>query len=181
MENHLSVRLGGKSCFSHTNPSNFGRPLRSLLLRYTAENVQATKFWYALSVSANFFRLYRKLITWSTNAKGLLHHGLDTASFPGFSPTSPYGVRERGENLGTRFGWTKIYPVHCVIHLLNNWCYNLVPRVLFPGFGDEVTGASSLPWLVKMVPSALLSLLYFLNFSFKSYNVCANYDCCTLQ
>ena len=36
MENHLSVRLGGKSCFSHTNPSNFGRPLRSLLLRYTA-------------------------------------------------------------------------------------------------------------------------------------------------
>ena len=178
MENHLNV---WKSCFSHTNPSNFGRPLRSLLLRYTAKNLQATKFWYALLVSANCFRLYRKLITWSTNAKGLLHHGLDTTSFPGFSPTRPYGMRERGENLGTRLGWTEIYQVHCVIHPLNNWRHNLVPGALFPGFGDEVTGASSLPLLVKMVPSALLSLLYFLKFSFKSYNVCANYDCCTLQ
>ena len=34
MENHLNV---WKGCFSHTNPSNFGWPLRSLLLRYTAK------------------------------------------------------------------------------------------------------------------------------------------------
>ena len=33
----------------------------------------------------------------------------------------PYGARERRENLGTRLSWTEIYPVHCVIHLLNNW------------------------------------------------------------
>ena len=33
MENHSSVT---------TNPSNFQRPLRSLLLRYTAENLQVT-------------------------------------------------------------------------------------------------------------------------------------------
>ena len=32
---------------------------------------------------------------------------------------------------------------------------------------------SSLPWIFKTVPSAILSLLYFLHFSFKSYNVCA--------
>ena len=30
--------LGGNSCFSHTNASNFRRPLQLLLLRYTAEN-----------------------------------------------------------------------------------------------------------------------------------------------
>ena len=29
--------LGGKSCFSHTNPSNFRLPLQSLLLRYRAQ------------------------------------------------------------------------------------------------------------------------------------------------
>ena len=55
------------------------------------------------------------------NAKGLLHHGLDTTSFSGFCPTRPYGARERRENLGTRLGWTEVYPAHCVIHLLNNW------------------------------------------------------------
>ena len=33
---------GGKSCFSHTNPSNFPRPLRSLFLRYTAEKSRVT-------------------------------------------------------------------------------------------------------------------------------------------
>ena len=42
MENHLSVTMGGKSCFSHTNPSHFWRLSQSLLLRYTAENVQVT-------------------------------------------------------------------------------------------------------------------------------------------
>ena len=30
----------------------------------------------------------------------------------------------------------------------------------------------SLPWIFKMVPSAMLSLLYFLDFSFKVYNLC---------
>ena len=39
MENHTSV-TGWQSCFSHTNASNFRRPLQSLLLRYTAENSQ---------------------------------------------------------------------------------------------------------------------------------------------
>ena len=42
---------------------------------------------------------------------------------------------------------------------------------------------SSLLWIFKMVPSAMLSFLYFLDFSFKSYNVCAvrpSYDYCTV-
>ena len=34
--------IHGKSGFSHTNASNFWRPLQSLLLRYTAENAQVT-------------------------------------------------------------------------------------------------------------------------------------------
>ena len=38
----IQAWLGVKSCFSHTNPSNFRRPLQSLLLRYTAENWQVT-------------------------------------------------------------------------------------------------------------------------------------------
>ena len=42
------IKRGGKSCFSHSNPSNFRRPLQSLLLRYTAENLQVTLFQYAL-------------------------------------------------------------------------------------------------------------------------------------
>ena len=40
MENHSSMT--GKIFFSRTNPSNFRRPLQSLLLRYTAENLQVT-------------------------------------------------------------------------------------------------------------------------------------------
>ena len=43
---------------------------------------------------------------------------------------------------------------------------------------------SSLPWISKTVPSAILSLLYLMDFSFKSYNVCAvqpSYDYYTLQ
>ena len=43
---------------------------------------------------------------------------------------------------------------------------------------------SPLPWIFKMVPCVMLSLFCFLDFSFKSYNVCAvkpSYDCCTLQ
>ena len=31
-----------KVFFSHTNPSNFQRPLQSLLLTYVAENLQVT-------------------------------------------------------------------------------------------------------------------------------------------
>ena len=49
----MQAWLDGKSCFSHTNASNFRRPLRSLLLRYTAENSQVTYFQYALSACAN--------------------------------------------------------------------------------------------------------------------------------
>ena len=30
--------LGGKSCFSHSDPSNFRQLLQSLLLRYMAES-----------------------------------------------------------------------------------------------------------------------------------------------
>ena len=30
----MQVGLGSKSCFSHTNASNFWQPLKSLLLRY---------------------------------------------------------------------------------------------------------------------------------------------------
>ena len=32
----MQALLDGKSCFSHTNASNFRQPLESLLLRYTA-------------------------------------------------------------------------------------------------------------------------------------------------
>ena len=35
----MQALLDGKSCFSHTNASNFRRPLQSLLSGYTAENV----------------------------------------------------------------------------------------------------------------------------------------------
>ena len=38
----MRARLDGRSCFSHTNASNFRRPLQSLLLRYTAENAQVS-------------------------------------------------------------------------------------------------------------------------------------------
>ena len=31
--------MNGKRCVSHTNASNFRRPLQSLLLKYTAENL----------------------------------------------------------------------------------------------------------------------------------------------
>ena len=38
----MRALLDGKSCFSHTNASNFRRPLQSLVLSYTAENAQVT-------------------------------------------------------------------------------------------------------------------------------------------
>ena len=38
--------LGGERCFSHTNPSNTPRLLQSLILRYTAENLQVTQLSY---------------------------------------------------------------------------------------------------------------------------------------
>ena len=44
--------------------------------------------------------------------------------------------------------------------------------------------AGFLPWIFKMVPSAMFSLLSFLNFSVKSYNLCAvklSYYHCILQ
>ena len=41
IENNASV-TGWQKLFSHTNASNFRRPLQSLLLRYTAENSQVT-------------------------------------------------------------------------------------------------------------------------------------------
>ena len=39
MENHSSV-TGWQGWFSDTNPSNFRRPLQSLLLRYMGKNLQ---------------------------------------------------------------------------------------------------------------------------------------------
>ena len=48
MENHSSV-TGWQELFSHTNSSKFRWLLQSLPLRYTAENLQVTKFYYALS------------------------------------------------------------------------------------------------------------------------------------
>ena len=51
----IQAWLGGKSCFSHTNPSNFQWLLQLLLFRYTAEYLQVTYFYYALSVPANKF------------------------------------------------------------------------------------------------------------------------------
>ena len=41
VEHHVSV-TGWQKLFSHSNASNFQRPLQLLLLRYTAENAQVT-------------------------------------------------------------------------------------------------------------------------------------------
>ena len=38
----MQARLDVKSCFSHTNGSNFRQPLQLLALRYMAENSQVT-------------------------------------------------------------------------------------------------------------------------------------------
>ena len=40
----IQACLDDKSCLSHTNASNFRRPLQSLLIRYTAETSQVTQF-----------------------------------------------------------------------------------------------------------------------------------------
>ena len=59
--------------------------------------------------------------------------------------------------------------------------------IFYPGAGGEgghKIEPSSLPYIFKTAPSAMLSLLYFLDFSFKSYNVSAvkpSYDYRTLQ
>lgn len=42
-------------------------------------------------------------------------------------------------------------------------------RFFFKQWSNEID-PSSLPWIFKLVPSARLSLLYLLDFSFKSYN-----------
>ena len=66
MENHSRV-TGWQELFFLYNPLNFRRLSQSLLLRYTAEI-------YRLPFSkVNCVRVYRKLITRSTNAKGLSH------------------------------------------------------------------------------------------------------------
>ena len=42
--NHSTVSVAGlQGLFLPTNPSYFRRPLKSLLLRYTAENLQVTQ------------------------------------------------------------------------------------------------------------------------------------------
>ena len=40
----MQARPGGKSCFSHTNASNFRQPLKSLLLRYTLKILRLPNF-----------------------------------------------------------------------------------------------------------------------------------------
>ena len=40
----MQARPGGKSCFSHTNASNFRQPLKSLLLRYTMKILRLPNF-----------------------------------------------------------------------------------------------------------------------------------------
>ena len=54
----IQVGLDGKSCLSHTNASNFRRPLKSLLLRYTAENLVRLPNFNVLFqlVLTNFFK-----------------------------------------------------------------------------------------------------------------------------
>ena len=54
----MQAWLDGKSCFSHTNTPNFRRPLQSLLLRYTAENLVRLPNFNVLFqlVLTNFFQ-----------------------------------------------------------------------------------------------------------------------------
>ena len=54
----MQLWLGGKSCFSHTNVSNFRRPLQSLLFRYTPENSQVSNFnmLFQLVLVAKYFQ-----------------------------------------------------------------------------------------------------------------------------
>ena len=40
----MQARQGGKSCFSHTNASNFRQPLKSLLLRYMLKILRLPNF-----------------------------------------------------------------------------------------------------------------------------------------
>ena len=70
MENHFSVTGWQKLFFSDTNPSNFRRPLQSLLLRYTPQKIYKLPnfnmlFQFVLTnfSKANCFRGFRKLIT----------------------------------------------------------------------------------------------------------------------
>ena len=78
MENYASM-TGWQKLFFHTNASNFRQRLQSLLLRYTAENSQVNYLILICSLSlclqnfseVNCFRVYWKLITWSSHAKSL--------------------------------------------------------------------------------------------------------------
>ena len=54
--------LSGRSCFSHTNSSNFRQLLQSLHLRYTAENLQVTYI-------CNFNMLFQLMLTKFYNSK----------------------------------------------------------------------------------------------------------------
>ena len=60
---------GRQELFSHTNPSNFQWLLQLLLFRYTAEYLQVTYSYYALSVPANKIIQKRTVLlfikTWS--------------------------------------------------------------------------------------------------------------------
>ena len=79
--------LGGKSCFSHTNPCDFQQLLQSLLLRYTAENLQVTKIEYALSVTAN--KLFQKRAIFVFQEKWSHDQLLQKAYFSRFLVTVP--------------------------------------------------------------------------------------------
>ena len=54
--------LSGRSCFSHTNSSNFQQPLQLLHLRYMAENLQVTYM-------CNFHMLFQLMLTKFYNSK----------------------------------------------------------------------------------------------------------------
>ena len=56
----MQALLGGKSCFSHTNASNFRRQLQWPLLRYTAAICFYSSCYF---LKANCFYVYWKLIT----------------------------------------------------------------------------------------------------------------------
>ena len=71
-------------------------------------------------------------------------------------------------NFWIRYESGKVWTLNSDIFFIQ-WRYKIEP--------------SSLLWIFKMVPSVMLSFLYFLDFSFKSYNVCAvrpSYDYCTV-
>lgn len=75
MEN-LLTESGWQDFFSHTNTFNSQWPLQSLLLRIYGWRLIVYAIFVCIrhASEANCFYVYRKLVTWPTGTKSLLHY-----------------------------------------------------------------------------------------------------------